>query len=52
MGIIDLIGSSVFGLVLGIWGHRAMGRRGMNLGLFGGALVWMVLAASFRAALA
>jgi hypothetical protein len=49
--LLDLVGSSVLGVVFGIWGHRHMGRRGMTLGFFGGGLAWLLVAAWLQAAL-
>jgi hypothetical protein len=48
--LLDLVGSSVLGVVFGIWGHRHMGRRGMTLGFFGGGLAWLLVAAWLQAA--
>jgi hypothetical protein len=50
MDLTDLLGSSVLGLAGAIWGHRALGRRGMSLGLFGGSLAWILVSAWLHAA--
>jgi hypothetical protein len=50
--LLDLVGSSVLGVALGIWGHRHMGRRGMTLGFVGGGLAWLLVAAWLQAAFA
>lgn len=45
---LDLLGSTVLGTVLAIWGHGHLERRGMTLGFVVGGIAWLPIGAALR----
>ena len=45
---LDLLGSTVLGTVLAIWGHRNLERHGMTLGFVVGGIAWLPVGAALH----